>query len=1466
MPIRAEVEGLGVLEFEDGTPDSVVQNTVRKQLLGRERAVAEQEAETAGRFASAVDTVSAVMEPFSIGGWARRAKATAIDLMTPQPMGLPIGFTQSAQQASAMGEPLPPNQAKMMEESVIKSGIAAGAEALPAVGASVALMASGVPAPLAMAIPMGAQATEATGSLAQGARAAAIGAAIPPLARVGAMAGAAATGAAVNRGVTALANPVIQRAIEAGAAQVPVQALLLGDLIQSDQYAAATPDQQKRMIAEFAIGNLAFGIPEAARAFNPNVRPMAQGFENNAVALSRAIESAPLTAQEGALGPSVVEQGWQVRSAPIVLPAGLVESSPLTARALADHFQMIQTPETGQAMGLLEAQYAPDVLAMGEAPAVKGEVSGGQVSFAAEAPTLLRNRQEQIPAPAPVPAVPEAPPEVVRGSNEMQPYRRPVDPPTPEEYARNLRRASVEAGMFQEVEQPPVEPTIGQYPESGMPTGVLSEGQRRQITARLEREAGLRPGRRVEPQTSGATRVQEQAPTARSVQDQSSLGTADIPSVPAGETAPGQVATQEGLTPTERTTRETQAQGQEEVLGGTARQMSILPGGKEVLDRLTAATAEANRRLGLADELAGKAPGEQMRKFAARASTSKEVPEEIRKRVTADPRSFYDPQNIVELRRMANVATDSALEGDMSDPTSNTAVMSGLERVRRALRSRQEAIDSGDTKLAEGFNSAVTGTLEALAKRGTTLGQLVNQFKELKGSVPEYNAIIVNKILAQHGYDPLNPAQVKRLTELTAKAIESRDAREVADKAYQKAPSPEAWADAQEAARVEQIATSEMNYYMARKHPRMFGDMILAVTQGNSLTPKSQVSNVVGNTIGLITSDVARAGASVADAVGSFVLRKPRTIKYYPVGETVARFRALGRAAGISWDILKRGSDTAHIEAGQHGGVQLNSVRAWRDMKNIWLGESPLPTKGGKVPKMDMAKLVLEGSPFGISADIWLRGLGAMDALFRYPERARLIYERARNKGLSHEEALKASERPDAFLTEKDMAGLEQEASRTVLQQDNLATQLVSQANKTIKERAPGLYTLGRIGFSLFQKTPINALAELMSWSPLGAAKLLGRDVWKSRREANLQAAKIAVGSAAIAGGVWAYRQGVISAPLDNSEEAQKVRVGTKDVLPPGHINLTGLKRAMNGESGKPRAGDDIRDLKRLGLPGGLLYLSAMAARAADTKREGEGNAVAEVAAQAVPAVTSWAMNQTFLQGANDFLKSITQDGGEKWIVSAMSTAGNAIAPNYLATVSQAIRDSKPEFRDDSALQAVGKRLNEKYAALGVGIPGVKKPSELPPKIDLWGRPMKQHPPGANPWVYSFFDITAGGTIPDDPASVTLYNLWRKTLDDKVYPAIPARVVTEKGERSQPLDYELWSRLQEHVGTFRKRGVDALVNRPEFQMVGDGEKIKILRAIYDKGAELGEAQFKQELVDRGISLEKQKPMRGAAPK
>ena len=105
-------------------------------------------------------------------------------------------------------------------------------------------------------------------------------------------------------------------------------------------------------------------------------------------------------------------------------------------------------------------------------------------------------------------------------------------------------------------------------------------------------------------------------------------------------------------------------------------------------------------------------PGQKIRKFAERATVSPQLSDEAKLRVAADPTIVYDPQNVSTEANAASLKTDADLGSDWGNPESNTAVISGLELVNRALRTNQP--DVAARNIAE------------LAHRGTTLGQLVN--------------------------------------------------------------------------------------------------------------------------------------------------------------------------------------------------------------------------------------------------------------------------------------------------------------------------------------------------------------------------------------------------------------------------------------------------------------------------------------------------------------------------------------------------------------------------------------------------------------------------------------------------------------------------------------------------------------------------------------------------------------------
>jgi hypothetical protein len=1008
---------------------------------------------------------------------------------------------------------------------------------------------------------------------------------------------------------------------------------------------------------------------------NPNSVPEARRFESPSVDAARMLADAPMADPIGRMQelavpalPMTTEVVSRLASKPTVkIPGGIVPATPLTAEAMRQKMSGIQT-ESGRSdtMDQLRVDYGESQLIDTSVVGKRIDEGGGKVSFSAEAPTLLRNAPEQ-----PTRKGGDKPLEEVQGQKEegvldpMQgvPYRRPGSVPIPTQREREIQqgRANVEAGLY--AENPPMEPVapeVGQYPESGGPFGTLSKGQRQKALAALERSQGLRrqdiPSQRVD---SGKVSFSAEAPTLlrnapeqptrkggdkplEEVQGQKEEGVLNPtnPSPKASPFAPPAIerfrkgdasALSDLPDPKSSWPYKTsdvamlaaQGEGNAEFTrldaGGMplwkwlneARssnetptyEMALIPGGKQAADALKEAIGFATAK-GKAEEAANPSTkGEKMRKFSARVGSANSVPEDVRKSVLKNPRSTYDPQVVQDEAVAASTKSPIELAGDVTNPDSNTSTLSGLELVKRAFT-------AGDTKGGEEM-------LLQLAAKGTQMGQLINQYKLLVSAVPQHITTITDRMLQAKGYDPMPPAEKERITGLSKTAIDAETNRKKADQAYIAAPSKETWDAVADASAKSEQATHDLDYAIARKAPKNFSDTIVAIGQGNLITPISQVANVVGNAGKLFYEVPVNAAASVLDAVESAVTGKPRSIVWTPVGGASARLMALKEAAGVSKEILLRGSDTAHIEAGQYGGTKLNAIRAWRDLFNIYRKQTDLPTKDGKVPLADSTKLFIEGT-FGIPADVMLRGLGAMDAAFRFPERARLVYEAAIRSGRTPEEAMRATKRPELFLSKKDLKQVEFDASRSVYQQNNLATEAVAGFNNVLR-KVPGLYVLSKIMVP-FQKTPINVAAELISYTPAGLAKAAYAAAKGNRREANLSIAKVIVGTMGIAAADWMFSKGVISPPLDAEDEAQKTRLGAEDVLPAGHINITGLKRAIAGGDGTPKPGDDVRDMRRLGMLGGIAYLTSYARRQVEKKRTGETSLGSEIATTA-PAV-----------------------------------------------------------------------------------------------------------------------------------------------------------------------------------------------------------------------------------------------------
>jgi len=841
-------------------------------------------------------------------------------------------------------------------------------------------------------------------------------------------------------------------------------------------------------------------------------------------------------------------------------------------------------------------------------------------------------------------------------------------------------------------------------------------------------------------------------------------------------------------------------------------------------------------------------PEEKTRKFAGRVAEAESVPEEVRQTVRQSPESQYEQQKVNEVVDRASSMTMTQLAADMADTESNTRVASGMETFSRQ-------INSGDM-------AGASSTALSLSKSGTTWGQLINQFKLLNSSTPEGLVRLVQDSLANKKRPPLTQQQAAILmdgssrlkladNEVLAAGRVARDAFAANDVAAINQSIKQL--DLADAKRSEIDVI--LNEAISKINPADAADLFISMVQGSVMGPISIVRNVVGNAINYPLRELGDAGAALIDATFS----KDKNNSFNIRARTVDRIDAIGRSFPTVAKTLLKGSNAMPYELGTSIGNPLNFQRAWRRIAEDFAA--------GKIGSALSPRNLTEAT-IGILPDIMLRLTQATDIPFRQAERARIISEIGRTKGLSEAQIQIAVRDPKlAFVTdveaqrgrrgftEDDLATIETESARSVFQQDNKATKAVAGINRFIKNE------LGSTGYipyrliSLFQKTPINVAAEALQFTPAGALQDWSK---MSPRERNIAASRIAVGAMVTTAFGYLYHKGIITPNLDTAGETNKARELAKagGVMPPGTINLSAVKRLVGGGKTEFQGGDTVVDLSSLGTAGALGIMAGTALRQSERGRTNEE--LMTTVFKGVPTSgLNFVMEQQFLKGTSDFIKLLSQESSnsmDRWLKNLAVTAATPLAPAVLGSVRRAERDKLPVIGGQSFIKDTVDELNQRYAALGLAIPGVKDPNAMPVRRDLWGQAVEQTPKGSNPWVYQFFNAWKAREIDADPLNTSIYTIWRRTADNSAIPSVPNPSLTWKQKTYERMAPEQFDRYSELVGQYRRLRAEQEFMRPRFQQGGDERKLKLLQRAYDDGLLIAKKQFVRELVQSGQTL------------
>ncbi len=855
--------------------------------------------------------------------------------------------------------------------------------------------------------------------------------------------------------------------------------------------------------------------------------------------------------------------------------------------------------------------------------------------------------------------------------------------------------------------------------------------------------------------------------------------------------------------------------------------------------------------------------GLRQRKLAARGSQAATVPEVHRERMRSGRESFYEPQDVGRVEDVVSRMTSEELSSvplvEVDGPQ-NIGIAARLERYRRLV-----AADRLD---------AAWKVIEDTMKLGTSLGQLVNQFKLLRGSTPDGVMVMLNKQLLAGGFDPVPPVEALRIRRLAEESIKANAKWKEAERNWKDAPTDANFKQVEGYQSDAIAADSLLRERLRRFEPRTLGGTLSTLFKGNLIAPISQARNVVGNTVNLAARGGVRNIAVALDAVDAALRNRPRTRALVPLRGSKEAMKAIGRSLPDSLEVLRRGG--SEVDLGKADArVGLRPLVALRE---AILADVLGPKRNGKTPLAQRLMAGLEATPFGMHAAAQLRTLGAVDKPFKAAARARLVTEAMKVQDLNRKQRIatlrkdpspaaqierqalermriytadnvaKAVKFPELFLDAETVARIDGEAAAAVYQQKNVITRF-----KAAGERAVGIKPDGMVRFAIdtiapFVTTPANVIGEWLSYAPPVALYNLGRHAWRGEsRPATQSAGKLVVGSMAFLAGQWLYNKGLVSPTLDQSDEQQKARILSGQSMPAGRLNMTGLERALRGETGGWQPGDVTVDvLSAGGLLGAVFQTVADVNRRTETQPEEPG--VAEKAgifgANYVQMTAGYGVQQSFLKGTATLLEALmSPQKTENWLATYLDSLSAMALPNTMTAISRATREAKPELRGDALDERLNNQIKNRIAGVQRLAGGRGADADLPLKRDLWGRPIPETPEGSNAYLAQFLDVTKGQRVANDPVALHLYSLWRRTSDLAVIPTPPDANFSVAGKQFDPLTRAQVDDLQEIVGGIRYRMAQQLFNNPRFYLAPAGEQVDALRVLWSRTGQLGSMQF-----------------------
>lgn len=840
--------------------------------------------------------------------------------------------------------------------------------------------------------------------------------------------------------------------------------------------------------------------------------------------------------------------------------------------------------------------------------------------------------------------------------------------------------------------------------------------------------------------------------------------------------------------------------------------------------------------------------GKKIRGFAERMADSNI---QLYSDIIENPENYYTPQTLEEIQSqlvimtipelLDRMTTDkvSALSGsikvDLTDED-NISVLLGAELIKRYS--------------AEGDDVKLLDMIERMSKMGTTVGRMLRHFGEIKNAT--HIGIVQTVVaMAQRAGRRLTDTQITKLNtlaqDLFALQVEGKDMMSEA----LRSPSTELDKAIKEKETQLKIATKKLDDFISTAVPKSAQDIFGALIKGNLLTPISQVVNVFANLANVFTRQFLVAPPAVLiDAVRAFASGKPReitpSIAGFIFGLKRAAFVGIPEAVEYIFKGTRPTEETFQYESRQ-GFLPIQAmIAALSDTKvanaiNKAAGKEVIKPdqlarlEDGSISFSDRLKKITEAT-FGIAPEAMFRLLTLGDRPFARFQEGVEIYRRGKKLGLRGA-AL------DNFIKHPDPATIKagREAGREITYQadTSFSTTVQSLLNIIGKSKLGSFLATIIVPYS---KTPSNIIYDTLNYVAPPVAILRAVKAAKNRRfdEFATLLGKSVVGFSLYALADFLVKNGLATAGIGDDEKKEKEMFYS--LFPYNSINLSGLRRYINGENTSLQSDDVFVDYSKAGPIGAIIGARAAYWANRDTKPvsvAAEAENYGEMATMYLGETIGTTMSsfqfmaqQSFLANTNQILELLTTQGEIKpdYILNSLfKTTSAAVLPNTLTALNRATRAKLPDLYDKNSLyNSLTNVIKDRTFST----------DDVPVKFNIWGDAVDQTPVGANPIFYNLFDPVRYQKRQYRPEQLEVFRLYEDLgQDTKVIPTIPRELMSRKFKDTETeIEYTFTSEevnaMMEKLGKDRSKALAELINEDWYKSYNDEDKAYELEYLY----------------------------------